>query len=1019
MHKLKKTIIFLILLYQYNNKNIDFILTATFGVLSIYFSCYKYAADKNLHIDNHNKTIITKNIENYLHKDHQFLLNHISFIDNYSDHISTTIYASISSALLHELRENKNWNFNLLFFVSEYVLIHFIKKCLRTNDNKKINSILNNNIFNHSAKNIIIQNTINFFTPYILLILNPSDENKKIIDQTYPLYNKIYKIEKNINQLEKNNFEKILSESTKHIDNIMKKINSEDPFITILSTEFNDQISTIENLLEQNINIDANINTYILPYKEEIENEDFINILEIKKETSDIIKTIPLIKFNFKEINNFSLNVIELKNKIILLKKIKESPGYLSVLEVADKINRLNKYGLDVVSKEALEKLKNLTNQIAFKDMHQYLSTDIFLNNIKNLDDKINKINTEKKTLDKIMADIHTILNNKNINFSDLKNEINLYEKKIKQITLDNAENILNNYIKRFNEDTKKYFQFIDSFLCKKHIDLYNKIEKQYLFLEKKHFSEKTTYEYLKSTQLEINNSNSIIEEKISNLEKYTEEMSLIINILKQIKIEKNKINNAIQKSNQYLCVNIFKNFPQETYINEKNYYFFNYNELINYQNDLIKKKELQEKNNNILYFIETKLQEYYLNNTEIQKMINCIQSLTIYKTYIKNSEEYKKTENTFKNLLSKKIEYDHNNFHNEFYQQIIINLINESKNFLQIIDQQYKNYLENEKNYLEFNKIIENLPKIALYNQESINFILKQKNYFNVTLLKNFNDLSKSQSNNNDIKNIIHQTKDYCNLITTENKKIEKVISMINDQKKNICLFVSFNKNEISSIEKAYNKLKDDIYSNFNSFLANSKIPLNESEYIAYINNFRSILINLDKNIIEIENNLITINNEKIKIEEEENKYKNLLTKYQIIEAKDLFINLINAIDSKKKYLELYRIDIRNKINNLWFLYTNSLINNTYKIKDIKDIIDLKKKYYDNKKNIKKTICNTIKKKLEENLKQISDEKKAEYNDIIETTDNELTECESSSIETIEKIDNSVNKSLAELLNN
>lgn len=1011
----KKIIFFLVLFYQHSNKNIDIILPVISFLLTIFYNIHEHSGNKNINIDSQNKIIITKNIENYLHKDHQILLNHISFIEKNWDKVNTAIQSAVITTLIHlsakknEKEDSIKWLFSFLFFNVEFITINYIKESFRKNDNENINKKINN-IFNHSIKN-------NFLTLYISLILNPSDENKKILDQMYTLYDKIYKIQKNINQLEKNNFKKISYDSTKNINNIIQKINNHNPLITILSTEFHNQISTIENLLKQCIQIDADIKNYILSYKEEIEQEDLINILEIKKDITTIIKTTPSVKLTPEEINHFSANMVQLKKKIIHLKNIKESFGYLFIKQVRDKITRLTEDNLNNVAKEALKKLKNLTDQISFENIYQYLSTDSFLNNIKDLDNQLNKINTQKKILNEIiLTDIHKILTNKNINLAYLEKQIPLYEKEIKKINLNNAEDILKNYIKTFDEDIKKYTIFIESSLCKKHIALYNKIYTQYEFLKEKHFSEKKTHQYLKSTQLLINNSNAIIEKNISDLEKHTEDISSIITVLKEIAIEKKTITDTIEKINQYLCLQIFKNFPKEPNINEKNYYYLNYNELINYQNDLKETKELLAKNNNILYVIEKQLHEYFLNNNEIKKIINLIELLSIYKPYIKNSEKYKEIENTLKVLLSKKIEYNNNNFYNDYIQETIESLIHESRNFLEIIKQQYKNYLENEKYNTQFNDIIKNLPEIELYDKGSNKFILNQRNLFDNCLLKILNDSSTSQSNYNNIKKIIHETENYCNLVTIEKKKIEKIISIMNDQKKNAKSFASFNKNEINSIDKNYDQLRHNIHSDFYSFLSNPKIKLDESKYITCIDNLKLMLIILDKNIIKIENTLKKVDNERIKIEEEENKYKNLLSKYQIIEDQDFFINVINAINTKIKHLTQHRIEITNKINNLSSLYTNSLNNNAY---NIDDIIDLKKKYYDNNKNRKKIICNKIKKKLVEHLKQIPDEKKAEYTDTIKMTENKLTECDSYSIEIINKISNTINQNLESLLKN
>jgi hypothetical protein len=904
----------------------------------------------------------------------------------------------------------------------------FSGSCGTTYCIKKYQRAETKNTIEKKLKNIFQDNTINdlenfkitnsdFFIQYIIFLLyNQTQEQKYLYLDIYSLYEKIYKIEHNIALLKKNNFKTIASKASVKINNTIKIPDEKSFLINILMPQFNNEITEIADLLTRCIEITNNLNIHVLSYLNKIENEEYINIESLTNEINDFITTMPSIDFTSEAIDTLSLKAQQLHNKVLTLKTIKNSPGYSTIKNVIEKIQIAKDNKLISIGKEASFKLKELTNKISL-DYYEYILTDDFIKNINNLNHTIDTINIQQKILNELITNtIDTISQNNHIDLSPLKKTIAEYEEIIKHITLENAELTLNNYIKTVKKDTKKYGIFFESLLSNKHKTLYNIAEEQYSILKNKHFSENTLIQELLLNQLDINNSNSIIEEKICNLEKLTKETSLIISIVNQIEIKKNSISQNREKYNEIISNGIFNNFPKKEKNFEKSYYSWNYNQLITHENYLKKKIELLEKNINILYTIQDGLREYMANTNEINKKITAITSLGIYNPYIKDTRKYKTITKKFKKILSQKIEYNNNIFDADLYKNIVKNMIDESKKCLEVINIQYNNYYQVERYNSKCNAIIRQLPQINSYWVEKNPFILNQKKIFDNKILEIINDPLIQQPNYNTIEKIIKNLQDYSDIVAIEKKKIEMIESKIEKAKKKTDLCLSFNKDEKNNITKQYDTIKYTINEHFNSLLADYKydININVEQHNSQIDRLRLIVISLDQDIIKAMNILKKLNRKKIDIETEEAKYNNLLTEYNIISTKDFFINAINAINQATTDIENYRKKISKKISQLSYSDNTPLV---LEQSNNETIITLEKEYYNNNIKRKKIICNQIRNKLKDALEQIPDEKKAENSNSIETTTNELIECESSSIESINKISYTMNKTLSALL--
>jgi hypothetical protein len=1034
MHLFKKKLLFLFFTLFYKNTiSIEAATVLTLGAFAInqlYHIFNKIKKSDNINIDSKLEAQTINNINKYLEEDDTLLLSKkLNFCSNIVTEFSTwgptLIIASpslINAYSATETAEKVNKIMNAIMYGTLSTLFTLLIKSYKRDEtkntaNKKLKNILNddNSNENHSYK--IESNK--FRIPYIQLIIEPCSQNTILLDKLKPLYQKIKKIENNMKELKKNNFKNLVLDAKNDLKNTMEKIDRGDPFAYILSPEFEEKLLKIENLLNNCIEIKNNITININPYLTDVENESYINISEIKKQYEQFYKTVASTKLTDKHISKLAEDYNQLKNTIMEFKNIKTSPAYNNIIVVKKDIEEAKNNNLQTIVKESKEKLKKITSR---NNLEYYGSADC-CQEIESLKNELKSINDKKKELEEYtIAHLKKILQNSNINTSSLEKDISEYEKKITKIKYNEAENTLNSYKKIFNTQIEDYNNFINLSSTKEHADLYNTINIQYDSLKNKHTFENQLKRCLESEKLNITDSEITIENKIHNLRKTKKSTIHIIGILAKIFKEENTLDKNIQRYNELVSQPIFNNFPKEVNRHKKDYYKFNNEELIEYYNNLWPLSLLIEDNIEELYKIKSSLQEYFNNNKKIKEKIASIKSLTIYTSYIKNNEIYSKLEDEYRIYLATKIPFNscYANITIQLYEKDIQEFISKSKKYLEIIDRRKKDYLEAEKYNNEFLAILENLKIDPAYSQGLNKFKENKKAIFNMEFLAYINEPKNNFIHIQKIKNIINETKNSCTSIGNTTKKINEMKSKIRSEKQYFQSLDSFNENEKNSIDKHYNEIENEINLDFNKYLSDFSITLNnkfnDHKYIDSANNLKSVIDNSKKNIKEIEKILQILHQEKKMIEEEEKKYTDIEKKYEILSVKKPYVETINAIEIEKNNLEKKRDSISEEIKKALNNYSHVPISNSSITEKIRNF---EKKYFYDKLQRKKNICNKIDNKLNNILKNIPDEKKAEKNSDIENRENELKKCESISIESIIQISDNIENTLKELLKN
>ena len=564
--------------------------------------------------------------------------------------------------------------------------------------------------------------------------------------------------------------------------------------------------------------------------------------------------------FNYNNLSNFSTNFLSSKNSSVenFFIKGKDRQDFKIEENKNEQKNKIKNILKNLNKWDANEKNNVLLNNDNFKlNKLKLINEQLFKNknNLKILNLKENK-NYEKFIFNynlnhnliysNLLNDkLIKVINEKNTENDNLKNQIIIKQKKIEKLNIIEFKKIFKNIIinkikkRKYGEILNDVYKYLDSVrteysLCVDILeDRLKSVQKYYeeiiISYEKSNFSHE-------NENLETNNSHlsnethrkkikkkSVINEE--KIKKYTEYLSIV-----------NDINNEI---NEYSSK--FNNINNEL------------SKIINFSNDKINKINKENDYLKLLYDkLKNELKNYFLEllknglDTRIEGL-----SWIIVK------------------LIEFNIEIDTSNFPYFLDQEQIIYLINYSKIKYEIIQlsklvnlfknrqtsidyfKSPKKIKKNEKNVKsnEINFFDKKIMKIFGNKQKIQNLFLNSQKIFHITFenkLENYfikNEVSKIK------KNIIEFSINHDNNIFKNDDK-KKLINELKENEKEKKYFneINFLNNRIKKLEEILNKMKNDEYNIF----------LNKFKYV----NLKKVNVNqIENNNIKIFNALFGIN--------------------------------------------------------------------------------------------------------------------------------------------------------------
>ena len=564
--------------------------------------------------------------------------------------------------------------------------------------------------------------------------------------------------------------------------------------------------------------------------------------------------------FNYNNLSNFSTNFLSSKNS--------------SVENFFIKGKDRQDFKIEEIKNEQKNKIKNILKKLNKWDANE--KNNVLLNN-DNF--KLNKLKLINEQLFK---------NKNNLKILNLKENKN-YEKFIFNYNLNHNliySNLLNDkLIKVINEKNTENDNLKNQIIIKqKKIEKLNIIEFKKIFkniiinkIKKRKYGEilNDVYKYLDSVRTEYSLCVDILEDRLKSVQKYYEEI-----IISYEKSNFSHENENLETNNSHLSNETHrKKIKKKSVINEEK--IKKYTEYLSIVNDINNEiNEYSSKFNNI--------------NNELSKIINFsndkINKINKENDYLKLL--YDKLKNELKNyflellkngldtrieglswiivkLIEFNIEIDTSNFPYFLDQEQIIYLINYSKIKYEIIQlsklvnlfknrqtsidyfKSPKKIKKNEKNVKsnEINFFDKKIMKIFGNKQKIQNLFLNSQKIFHITFenkLENYfikNEVSKIK------KNIIEFSINHDNNIFKNDDK-KKLINELKENEKEKKYFneINFLNNRIKKLEEILNKMKNDEYNIF----------LNKFKYV----NLKKVNVNqIENNNIKIFNALFGIN--------------------------------------------------------------------------------------------------------------------------------------------------------------
>lgn len=803
------------------------------------------------------ETLITKNndlekrIENFFKNYNPKIIKLINDLISKNKNITNTILTDIKYRL-DEINKNKDENNLLKNNKYQELLINSIE-------------VIQNFYSDISIKNIELQNTINELQNknidleqqiglnYIVI----EDKEKIIMDLKNKLesYNsnnnfKLNDIEilyKNllnlINQIQNNitiinNNKKIVNNNNTNISNLQNKLNEDISTINILiessnSKDYNiksliNNIQTInnnkiiENIEESNSTIITELLTNynnLIQNIEKLSNENNNNIsiiLTLRTENEKLQLEITKLNTDFRNKTN---NYISNDNIILYTKKL------ITNIFKNFKQNNINIENIDILNEFkkdiniSFEEVINLHNNLLDNLINEYNKIKLELNN-KNQNENINtqlielqKQLIEYKSNNDLLSEQNNLYQSKINTLLSQLNEINtknkqlLDEKKNTQIELNELNNSIQNKINdSVNAIKLEYNNKIEE-LKKTEWTVANVI------YEKDEALKKEAQKINEITALQ--NSNKLINDNLQlKINEQAAKIAKLDIILIEIKIEKDNIlkelkeikENTISKNEHEQILNKLK----ETHKLE-----------ISTLQDQIKiKQKLITKNTIKISFLQDSIDKKTKNNTLLESQII---ELNRKNTNLITEKDtlIKELQNNIENLTKQNI--DNNTFINEIFKDLLIveldykNIINDSNIKLENID------LLNNK-ITELNTLFNNKFILNKDNKNNISKIIKEYKTIIVNILYNNHKLNKEnidlKKDSDQLKIIEQKTIEETKNIKLLNNKILDLLKLnidienenLNNFQDYINSFESFIGGSIEEKEKAYNDLNTNL---------------------------------------------------------------------------------------------------------------------------------------------------------------------------------------------------------------
>ena len=606
---------------------------------------------------------------------------------------------------------------------------------------------------------------------------------KKLNEEISEINKKLYKIEVDTSILEKNIknndylYKNALNEEEKDNQNVINKYNE-------IEEKYNELYNKMKLIKEQQNKVGMELMANEINennYKQEIsKSEDKLNKF-LEESNLKFNNTLNEIYSNFIENtsnkdNELNMIKYEIKNSEEMVKQIKMNlKPIIEINQIQNNINALGKQmgdmnniynqiikeheNIQTKNNELHQSLLNANNDI--RDINNQISQNkinideiknnyITKNNLKDINDKINNINNEIKTLNETFENNKKLLNNANNeikNINKTSDEIIQKEEYDKEMNKKNNEfnELKNFYSNKIDESNNNYAEIINQFnqFNEEEMNSMININKQFKDISDQVKLNNNDIKKLETENNSIYDEFILIKDKFKLLDKNISNLNKLENInvenKKEIEIINDRINNLendlmLNKTNENNNNNEIDNLQLESLesldnfnnkVNKENEIRENkYKELIKetQNNEMILENHINEINQKQEYNIneitnklnEFKKQQFMLNE---QNMKNIEQLNHGISEQIREYENIKQSlESDFDNNNNKKIlETRINNLEREVDEwlefskkidQLMVENMEKKKKKIEEINSQMKNFRENVNNQFKEMKI-------------------------------------------------------------------------------------------------------------------------------------------------------------------------------------------------------------------------------------------------------------------------------------------------------------------------
>lgn len=715
----KKLLFCLIISYQLQSIALPY---SDFAMLSssvVYTWWQEYKKSGEINIDANIFEKIKEDITHYLSEAHaKNLLKKI-----YKNRIITESMTWVPG-FLHVIPAcyNENYIGGVIAIALNVSFMYLIKQYMRSKN--EINIVLKKWYDIEKPENFAIDHSI-FFIEYIKLLLNPSTENKRYLDQMLPLYKEVNEIEMGIKSIQELHLDAI---SFQFIEEMLELINSRiTSNITsdfFLSSYFSDTIHAIKEKLCFVLNMVKSIENNMIP--------------EIER----------LLKFNYVDLSFLNKLLFEYKEKIkkITLDSLEKEIHFFEK-EYNDHIEKINyfiKFECRPEYKNMYQEIEELYNEMKEINIFSENLKDSLFKNKLYVSDKNNEIN-EKYFQMKKTKELALEINKSLVNIKELEIIILYY---VDNYNLLRRKTIFNNFFLEYFSQ-KNYYHLTNEQLLQYQNELEEKnkvISKKYYFLLA--LKEKLAIYFNNYDKLELLLKKierlDIFQQYIKNTQKY------IINKKEYAELQALRISNR-----DFYCIEDYPELEEYNKIAKQTYdLFFNsfivfeLNEKFNKEVDVLVRdleeqfqkeynigiKKVIANMNEIKDSIISEILNKEENKNKIEEKIN--QSIITLKQYHKRINDERLLLERIKSnldidkrslLLISDFEKDEKKSIEKKYHSVFCLLDEEFNNFLTLSYHQASEHNFNSKKYeIRVAKLKEHIVLLKEYKLENMNFLKK-----------------------------------------------------------------------------------------------------------------------------------------------------------------------------------------------------------------------------------------------------------------------------------------------------